>query len=148
LRFSLEKGAIIMKKFLTLSLGLMLTVVLTAPVNAWQDDSAVSPAEESQVQSDQGQTQAQEQMETSDQGAQNDPAVMSNGESQVPADQSQSQAPEPQGTVGQATPTDPSMSLDARYKQRIENKNRAAEMRQKLMSEGEGQALTPQQPPQ
>jgi hypothetical protein len=133
-----------MKKLFALSLGFLLTGVLTAPVNAWQDDSAVSPAEESQVQSDQGQTQAQEQMETSDQGTQNEPAATSNGESQVPGDQSQAQVPEPQGTVGQATPTDPSMSLDARYKQRIENKNRAAEMRQKLMSEGQGQEQPPQ----
>jgi ribosome-binding protein aMBF1 (putative translation factor) len=101
-----------MKKILALSLGFLLTGVLTAHVNAEQDGTPAFPNQESQVQSDQGQTQA----------------------------------PEQQGAGSQVTPNDPSMSLDARYKQRIENKNRAAEMRQKLLSEGQEQ--TPLQTPQ
>jgi hypothetical protein len=107
----LEKGVNIMKKLLALSLGFLLTAVLTAPVNAEQDETPMFPSQESQVQSDQGLTQQ----------------------------------PEQQGTVGQVTPNDPSMSMDARYKQRLENKKRAAEMRQKLLSEGEGQEQTPPQ---
>jgi len=102
-----------MKKLLALSLGFLLTAVLIAPVNAEQDETPAFPSQESQVQSDQGQTPA----------------------------------PEQQGTVDQVTPNDPSMSMDARYRQRLENKKRAAEMRQKMMSEGQVQGQEQAPPP-
>lgn len=132
-----------MKKLLTLTLGFLLTAVLTAPVNADQDETPAFPSQETQVQTDQGQTPAPEQQEAMDQGAPSDPAVAPNEENPVQNDQGLTQQPEQQGTVGQVTPNDPSMSMDARYKQRLENKKRAAEIRQKLMSEGEGQEQTP-----
>jgi hypothetical protein len=134
-----------MKKLLALTLGFLLTAVMTAPVNADQDETPVFPSQESQVQSDQGQTPAPEQQEAMDQGAPSDPAVAPNEENPVQNDQGLTQQPEQQGTVGQVTPNDPSMSMDARYKQRLENKKRAAEMRQKMMSEGQGQEQTPPQ---
>jgi hypothetical protein len=132
-----------MKKLLALSLGFLLTAVLTAPVNADQDETPAFPNQESQVQSDQGQTQEPQQQETIDQATPNDPAVTPNEENTVQNDQGLTQQPEQQGTVDQGTPNDPSLSMDARYKQRLENKRRAAEMRQKLMSEGQGQEQTP-----
>jgi hypothetical protein len=132
-----------MKKLLALSLGFLLTAVLTAPVSAEQDETSAIPSQESQVQSDQGQTPAPEQQEAIEQGAPSDPAVAPNAENPVQNDQGLTQEPVQQGTVGQVPPNDPSMSMDARYKQRLENKKRAAEMRQKLMSEGQGQEQTP-----
>lgn len=132
-----------MKKLLALTLGFLLTAVMTAPVNADQDETPVFPSQESQVQTDQGQTPAPEQQEVIEQSAPSDPVVAPNEENPVQSDQELTQQPEQQGTVGQVPPNDPSMSMDERYKQRLENKKRAAEMRQKLMNEGAGQEQTP-----
>jgi hypothetical protein len=131
-----------MKKLLALTLGFLLTAALTAPVNADQDETLAFPSQESQVQSDQGQTQEPQQQEAIDQATPSDPAVAPNEENPVQNDQGLIQQPVQQGTGGEGTPNDPSLSMDARYKQRLENKRRAAEMRQKMMSEGQGQEQT------
>jgi hypothetical protein len=75
---------------------------------------------------------------------QTDPAASSAGQPQVQADQGQPQQSGNKGNSSHAGPKDPSTSLDAQYKKRIEQKKRAAAMREQLLREGQEQT-PPQQ---
>jgi hypothetical protein len=78
--------------------------------------------------------------------AQNDPAATPNGESQPQNDQVLVQPAQQQVVTDQSNPNDPNLSLDERYKQRIEAKKRAAALREQLLREAQEQ--TPEQIPQ
>jgi len=74
---------------------------------------------------------------------QGDPSAVSNGQPQNQGDQGQPQ-PSGQGKDRvQVTPYNPKESLDAQYKKRVEQKKRAAAMREQLIRQGQDQA--PQQ---
>lgn len=70
---------------------------------------------------------------------QNDPAATPNGENQLQNAQGQTQPAQQQIVTDQSNPNDPALTLDERYKQRIEAKKRAAAMREQLLREAQEQ---------
>jgi len=79
-------------------------------------------------------------------GAQNNPAAAPNGVGQPQNDQGLVQPAQQHVVTDQSNPNDPTLSLDERYRQRIEAKKRAAAMREQLLREAQEQ--TPAQIPQ
>ncbi|MRR54504.1 MAG: hypothetical protein EG822_08340 [Deltaproteobacteria bacterium] len=78
--------------------------------------------------------------------AQTDPAAAANGVGQPQNEHGLVQPAQEQVVTDQSNPNDPALSLDERYKQRIEAKKRAAAMREQLLRESQEQ--TPEQAPQ
>jgi len=71
---------------------------------------------------------------------QNDPAAVPNGEGQAQNNQGLVQPTQQHVITDQTNPNDPTLSLDERYKQRIEAKKRAAAMREQLLREAQEQS--------
>ncbi|MHC1697068.1 MAG: hypothetical protein AB9919_03180 [Geobacteraceae bacterium] len=71
---------------------------------------------------------------------QKDPAATPNGKGQVQNRQEPVPPTQQQVVTDQSNPNDPTLSMDARYKQRIEAKKRAAAMREQLLREAQEQA--------
>ena len=74
---------------------------------------------------------------------QKDPAAVPNGKGQAQNNQGLAQPNQQHVITDQSNPNDPALSLDARYKKRIEAKKRAAAMREQLIREAQEQ--TPEQ---
>jgi len=70
---------------------------------------------------------------------QNDPAATPKSDSQLQNDQVLTQPAQQHIVTDQSNPNDPTLSLDERYKQRIEAKKRAAAMREQMLREAQEQ---------